>query len=160
MTSLRRTLGVLAAGTAFVVAASAAAQQPQAPVPLAPAPAPALADAIPDANGVRRMVILRALDKITARTSEINAPVGVPVTFAALTIVAHYCHSTPPEEPPETTAFLDIVEQRAGSEPRKVFSGWMFASSPALHAMEHPIYDVWVISCKTDAPEAALLPAP
>ncbi len=123
-----------------------------------------VADAAPDAHGVRRMVVLRGLDKVTGRATDINAPAGVPVNFGTLIMTARFCYTVPPEEPPETTAFLQIDEAAKKGEPAKrLFSGWMFASTPALNALEHPVYDVWVITCKTDEPApvaAAALPAP
>ena len=135
--------------------------QPQVIAP-APARAPDVSDAVADARGVKRMVILRGLDKITGRAIDVAAPVGVPVRFGTLTITARYCYTVPPEEPPETNAFLQIDDGRPGEPPKRVFSGWMFASTPALSALEHPVYDVWVITCRTDqpAPEVkAVLPS-
>ena len=111
-----------------------------------------VADAIPGKDGVRRAVVLRGLDKMTGRPTNIFAPVGVPVDFATLTITARYCYSTPPSEPPETTAFIEIVDHPADQSPRQIFSGWMHASSPSLNGVQHPLYDVWVISCKTNQP--------
>ena len=97
------------------------------------------------------VAVLQGLDKVTARISTIRAPVGEAVTFGTLVIVARTCRKRPPEETPETTAFLEIFDDRPGEPPRAVFSGWMFASSPALSAMEHAVYDVWVIDCMTAA---------
>jgi hypothetical protein len=97
-------------------------------------------------------VVLRGLDKITGRATDIVAPIDKPVQFATLTITARTCYSTPPTEPPETTAFLHISEKRPGQAAKQVFSGWMFASTPSINGMEHPLYDVWVITCKTNAP--------
>lgn len=111
-----------------------------------------VADARPGKDGVKRMAILRGLDKITGQPVNIDAPVGVPVTYATLTITAHYCYSTPPSETPQTTAFLMIVDRRPDQPSRQVFSGWMLASSPSLNGMQHPLYDVWVMSCKTNQP--------
>ncbi len=111
-----------------------------------------LADAVPGKDGVKRAVVLRGLDKITGRPENIFAPVGVPVEFASLTITARYCYSTPPSEPPETTAFVEIMDHRPDQPAKKVFSGWMLASSPSLNGLQHPLYDVWVISCKTNQP--------
>jgi hypothetical protein len=111
-----------------------------------------VADAIPGKDKVKRAVVLRGLDKITGRPENIFAPVGVPVEFASLTITARYCYSTPPSEPPETTAFIEIQDHRPDQTARKVFSGWMLASSPSLNGLQHPLYDVWVISCKTNQP--------
>jgi hypothetical protein len=93
-------------------------------------------------------VILQGLDKITARVTTIEAPVGKPVAFGSLSITARHCDKNPPEETPEAAAFLEIVDAKPGETPVKLFSGWMFASSPAVSALEHPVYDVWVIDCK------------
>jgi hypothetical protein len=90
---------------------------------------------------------LQGLDKITARVSTIEAMVGQPVTFGALQITVRACDKRPPEETPESAAYLDIVERKVNEEPKPVFSGWMFASSPAVSALEHPIYDIWVLDC-------------
>ena len=129
-------------------------------VSAAPAPSPnvlppraiSLADAVPDSHGVKRMAVLRGLDKVTGRATDINTPAGVPVRFGTLTLTMRTCYTVPPEEPPETSAFLQIDEVLPGAAPKRLFSGWMFASTPALNALEHPTYDVWVITCKTDDP--------
>ena len=128
-----------------------------APTPAAPL---SLTNARPDARGVKRMAVLRALDKISGRTTDINAPAGVPVRYGSLIITAQYCYTVPPEEPPETTAVVQIDENKPGEPSRRLFSGWMFASSPALNGLEHPTYDVWVITCKTDEPAKAAAPEP
>jgi hypothetical protein len=91
--------------------------------------------------------VLQALDKITARVSRIIVPVGGTVTFGSLQITAKACDKRPPEETPESAAFLQVVEVKPGEAPVSRFSGWMFASSPALSAMEHPVYDLWVLDC-------------
>lgn len=111
-----------------------------------------IGNAVPGKDGIKRAAILRGLDKITGRPSNIFAPIGVPISFASLTITARYCYSTPPSEPPETTAFVEIQDRRPNQLARKVFSGWMLASSPSLNGLQHPLYDVWVISCKTNQP--------
>lgn len=98
--------------------------------------------------------VLQGLDKTTARISTFEAQVDQSVRFGSLEVVARRCYKTPPEEPPESAAFLEIVDQRPDAEAVQVFSGWMFASSPAISAMEHPVYDVWVIDCKQPASEA------
>ncbi|RMF72998.1 MAG: DUF2155 domain-containing protein [Alphaproteobacteria bacterium] len=100
------------------------------------------------------VTVVRALDKITARSRLIELPEGRPVRFGTLEILARHCESRPPEEEPETAAFLEIWDNRGGRHD-KIFSGWMLASSPALHALEHPVYDLWVIACKTAAPDAS-----
>ena len=91
--------------------------------------------------------VLQALDKVTARVSTFEAPVGDSVRFGTLHIIARACDKRPPEETPESAAFLDISEIKLGESTEGVYRGWMFASSPALAAMEHPVYDVWVVDC-------------
>jgi len=100
------------------------------------------------------VAVLQGLNKVTARVSTIRAPIDRPVRFGTLTITARTCYKAPPEEPPESAAFLEIWERRPGEAPRQIFSGWMFASSPALSALEHPVYDVWVIDCEPAASPA------
>jgi hypothetical protein len=140
-----------AACLAALCAAGAAHSANQVSVPLPTRPA-LLTDAQPDKNGIKRMAILRGLDKISGRAIDISAPSGVPVRFGSLTITVRYCYTVPPEEPPETAAFLQIDDGKPGEKPVRMFSGWMFASTPALNGLEHPVYDVWVITCKTDEP--------
>ena len=95
-----------------------------------------------------QIVVLGGLDKVTAHVSTFEVPVGKTVTFGALQITARACDKHPPEETPESAAFLEVVEVRPGETPHQLFSGWMFASSPALSAMDNPIYDLWVLDCK------------
>ncbi len=106
-----------------------------------------------EAEPVQRVAVLRALDKITARVTTIEAPIGQPVRFGTLELVARTCSKRPPEEPPDSVVFLEIDEVRKNQGRVRLFSGWMFASSPALSALEHPVYDVWVIDCKIAAPD-------
>ena len=101
-----------------------------------------------------RVAVLRGLDKVTARISRIIAPIDQIVRFGTLEIRARHCQKRPPEETPETSAFLEILEVKPGEAPLPLFAGWMFASSPALSALEHPVYDVWVIDCKISRPES------
>jgi hypothetical protein len=103
------------------------------------------------------VAILQGLDKTTARISTIEAPIGQSVQFGVLRIVVRACIKRPPEEPPETSAFLEIDEVRPGDEgkPQRLFSGWMFKSSPALSALEHPVYDVGVLDCKDETASPA-----
>jgi hypothetical protein len=100
-------------------------------------------------------LVMRGLDKITGRPTSITAPIGKQVAFATLTITARFCYSTPPSETPETAAFVQIEDHRPDQPARRVFSGWMYASSPGLNGVEHPLYDVWVISCN-NAPASAV----
>ena len=94
------------------------------------------------------VALLQGLDKITARVSKFEAAVGTPVRFGTLSIRLRDCEKNPPEETPESAAFLEIDEVRPGEANLRVFSGWMFASSPALSALEHPVYDVNVLDCR------------
>lgn len=93
------------------------------------------------------LAVLQWLDKVTARVSTVQAPVGDTARIGTLEILVRACRYRPPEETPESAAFLDITERKAGAPAQEVFRGWMFASSPGLSAMEHPIYDVWVLDC-------------
>ncbi len=101
--------------------------------------------------------ILQGLDKVTARVITFEAPLGEVIRFGTLEIITRHCDKRPPEETPESAAFLDISEVRQGEPTASLFRGWMFASSPALSALEHPVYDVWVLDCKDELPE---LPMP
>lgn len=92
--------------------------------------------------------VLQALDKVTARISTFTAPIDQPVRFGTLEIVAQTCIKRPPEEPPETAAFLQIYEIKPEQPKQRIFSGWMFVSSPALNPLEHPVYDVWLKDCR------------
>ena len=98
------------------------------------------------------VVILRGLDKVTARISTFEAEKNKHIRFGTLRILVRYCDKRPPEETPETSVFLEIIDVRTGGTPKRVFTGWMFASSPAVSALEHPTYDVWVIDCKILSP--------
>ncbi len=127
----------------------------------------ALAWATPAAAIPMDTVLLQGLDKITARVSQIKVPVGGTVTFGALQITARACDKHPPEEAPEAAAFLEVVEVKPDEKPVLRFSGWMFASSPALSALEHPVYDLVVLDCvnadgkpaEEAAPDDAAAPA-
>jgi hypothetical protein len=99
------------------------------------------------------LVIMQGLDKVTARVSTFQAPLGATVRFGTLAITVRSCDRTPPEEPPESAVFLEVLEIRPDEPSTPLFSGWMFSSSPALSALEHPVYDVWVLECKRTAAE-------
>lgn|GEM_PF-580774 len=89
------------------------------------------------------------LHKVTAKVRDISLHAGEEVTIGALTLTMQDCISTPPEEPPETKSFLQVSEFKNGAD-RSLFSGWMFASSPGIHALEHAVYDLWPLSCETE----------
>lgn len=90
---------------------------------------------------------LQSLDKISARTMTFEANVGSTVKFGPLYIKIQACRKAPPIEQPEAAAFLQIWEAPEKGDSKWVFSGWMFASSPSLSSMDHPVYDVWVLDC-------------
>lgn len=89
-------------------------------------------------------VLLQALDKTTGRTSFLTAKVGEPYTYGDLVIKVEKCMKRPIEETPENSAFINITEKGTN----EIFNGWMFSSNPALSAMDHPVYDIWVVECK------------
>lgn len=101
---------------------------------------------------------LRSLDKITARTQTFEAKVGTTLTFGQIFIKVQACRKTPPIEEPESAAFLQVWEGQGNAESEWIFSGWMFASSPGLSHMDHPVYDVWVLDCLSDKPEEVAAP--
>jgi hypothetical protein len=109
-----------------------------------PAAAPARAEPMEE----KGTAVLQALDKVTARVQELEVPVGGSVGFGAITITVRTCRKATPIDPPESVAFLEIDETRPDEADTHLFSGWMFASSPALSPLEHPVYDVWVLDCK------------
>jgi hypothetical protein len=91
--------------------------------------------------------VLQGLDKVTARVSTIEVPLANTAKFGTLEIIVRACDKRPPEEVPESAAFLDVWEVYSGEPAVSIFRGWMFASSPALSAIEHPVYDVWLLDC-------------
>lgn len=105
-------------------------------------------------------VVLRALDKVTASTQDFTVTVGDTLQYGSLTIDVKHCEKRPPEDIPETYAFLQIFDvppvvktkktpnPDASSEKIKVFSGWMLGSDPAVSALDHRVYDIWVLDCK------------
>ena len=94
-------------------------------------------------------VLLRGVDKVTGRTNTTEIPIGIPTTLGDIRITAERCLKKPPEETPENAAFL-FIEELTGENANVIFNGWMFSSNPALSAMEHPIYDIWVLECNTE----------
>lgn len=108
--------------------------------------APALAQA-PAGPPAYSIAVLQTLDKVTGRVSTLEAPIEQTVRFGTLDIMVRSCRKRPPEETPESAAFLEVTEIKRGETPRRLFVGWMFASSPAISALEHPVYDVWVKDC-------------
>lgn len=117
-----------------------------------PAPPAATLDAEP--MQAKPVAVLQALDKSTARTARLAVKVGGMVTYGTLFVAARACWQSAPLEAPEAVAFIQAVENKPGSkEPVPVYSGWMYASSPAVAGMEHPVYDITLLGCaNSDAP--------
>ena len=147
---------VTPAADAPVVMAEAPIEETAAEKTPEAAPAPPVAPAgPPGVRQRRRVAIIQAIDKITAETMRFEVEVGGrPVRFGqALTFSAKACEvSAPDEQTEDAVAYLDVTIQPRGvlqgNEPRQVFRGWMFASSPAVSGLQHPIYDAWVVGCK------------
>lgn len=149
---------ILLAGAAAIVAAAASATTATKTAPAAASAG--AADTAPRKPTGPLMLVMRGLDKISGKSTTLVAPIGKPIRYATLTITARYCYSTPPTETPETAAFVQIDDHRPDQPERRVFSGWMYASSPGLNGMEHPIYDVWVITCKASEPGQTVVAGP
>lgn len=130
---------------------AAAGALAQTPPQAAPAPAGPPARWLPPAS----MAVLQTLDKITGRVRTVEAPIEQTIRFGTLDIMARVCRKRPPEETPESAAFLEIRDIKPGETPRTLFTGWMYASSPAVSALEHPVYDVWVIDCRMASPSGS-----
>ncbi len=110
--------------------------------------------AIPDGPG-KRVAELQGLDKVTARTQRFYAPIGQATRFGTLDINVGDCLVNTPDAPPESAAYLTIVDHKPGQPEQHLFSGWMFAQSPSLSTLEHPVYDVTVLDCKTETGSSA-----
>jgi hypothetical protein len=95
------------------------------------------------------------LDKITGRIINFDAAVGETVQFGALQVTPRVCYTRPATETTNTDAFIEVDEVTLQGEVKRIFTGWVFASSPGLHAVEHPIYDVWLTDCKNPVVAAA-----
>ena len=92
-------------------------------------------------------ILLQALDKVTGKVITIEAEMNKPKEFGTLNIIPRFCQKAAPEDSPESTAFLEIFEKKPTTQENLIFQGWMFASYPAVSALEHPVYDVWVKEC-------------
>jgi hypothetical protein len=109
-----------------------------------------------DAQAIKNdIVVFAALDKVTAQISPLEVQINKTVKFGALTITPRACNTRPPTEQPLTSAFVEVEETQLDSTRKRIFSGWMFAESPGIHGVEHPVFDVWLTSCKTSAPPAS-----
>jgi hypothetical protein len=104
--------------------------------------------------------VFSGLDKITGRIISFDAAIGETVQFGALQVTARACNTRPPTEPTNTDAFIEVDEVTLQGEIKRIFTGWMFAASPGLHAVEHPIYDVWLTDCAQPVGGAVAQSAP
>ncbi len=93
---------------------------------------------------------MQAMDKITGMVRVIDVPVNSEVKYGSFSIVVRACKTRPPEETPENFAFVDVVDNYKSENPVNIFRGWMISSSPSLNPVEHPIYDIWLLSCDND----------
>ena len=141
-----------------VLTVSAAAAAPQSVVaPPSPTPSASTADPHALTSEPGTVAILRGLDKVTAETRDFEAPVGETVGFGSLEVTVDYCRKRPPEETPDVLVLLDVrdapsavrdTRDNPDGVQRLWFSGWMFASSPALNPLDHPVFDLWPIDCR------------
>ncbi len=109
------------------------------------AAAPAAADKLK-----HPVAVFSGLDKITGRIITFEVGANETVQFGSLQITERVCYSRPPTETPQTDTFVEIDNIDANNDYKRVFTGWMFAGSPSLHALDHPVYDVWLLRCKGD----------
>jgi hypothetical protein len=105
------------------------------------------------------VAVFAALDKVTARIQRLEIKLGNTETFGALKITPQSCFSRAPTEPPKTTTFVRVEEMQLDGSRKPIFAGWMFADSPGLNAMEHPVFDVWLTECASPKAIAAAAPA-
>ena len=90
---------------------------------------------------------LGALNKVSGKISKIKVEDNNEMFFGTLKIIVRTCKKSLPEDPPENSAFIEIWDKKIDKEEKKIFSGWMFSSSPSISAVDHAVYDVWVIDC-------------
>ncbi len=122
--------------------------------------APAAADKIK-----QPIAVFSGLDKITGRIIIFEVAANETVQFGSLQITERVCYSRPPTEAPQTDTFIEVDNVDADKQSKRIFTGWMFAGSPSLHPLEHPVYDIWLLRCKgpgqliSTPPETAEAPA-
>jgi hypothetical protein len=117
-----------------------------------------LARAEPVANPI---AIFSGLDKIMGQTTTFEAKIGEEKQFGSLIVKADVCNTRPITEDPKTVSFVEVDEILTDKSRKRIFSGWMFAESPGLNAVEHPLYDVWLTGCKDpNAPPPPVEQAP
>jgi hypothetical protein len=125
-------------------------RQPKAapPAPATLQPGDEVVTAPPAQKIVNKQAVFSGLDKITGRIITFDVDIDETVQFGALRVRPRVCYTRPATEAANTDAFVEVDEITLQGEVKRIFSGWMFAASPGLHAVEHPIYDVWLKDCK------------
>jgi hypothetical protein len=93
------------------------------------------------------VAVFAALDKVTAKISRLEVTLNQTATFGALKVTPRVCYTRAPTEPPRTTTFVEVEEMQLDGKEKRIFTGWMFADSPGLNAVEHPVFDVWLTDC-------------
>lgn len=106
---------------------------------------------------VNKKASFSGLDKITGRIINFDEDIGETVQFGALRVKTSACYTRPATEAANTDAFVEVDEITLQGEVKRIFSGWMYAASPGLHGVEHPIYDIWLTDCK--GPETTIVTA-
>jgi hypothetical protein len=102
--------------------------------------------------------LMQAMDKITGRVNKITVPVNSKISYGDFSLVLRACKKRPAEETPENFAFVDVADKSFGEEEYNIFRGWMLSSAPGINAIEHPIYDVWLLECvDSDVSNAKIL---
>jgi hypothetical protein len=123
-------------------------QTPPPPASASLQPGDEVVTTLPTVKIPNPTAVFSGLDKITGRITTFEAAIGETVQFGALRVTPRACYTRPPTEPQNIDGFLEVDEITLQGETRRIFTGWMFAASPGLHAVEHPIYDVWLNDCK------------
>jgi hypothetical protein len=108
-----------------------------------------LADGLPAAaeRFQNQVAVFAALDKVTARISKLEIPINETKEFGSLKVTPRVCYARPPDEQPKTTTFVEVDDTQLDGQKKRIFTGWMFAESPGLNAVEHPVFDVWLTGC-------------
>jgi hypothetical protein len=130
------------------------------PADTAPQPGDEVVAEPPSQKIVNKSALFSGLDKITGRIINFDVAIGETVQFGALQVTPRVCYTRPPTETPNTDAFVEVDEVTLQGEVKRIFTGWVFAASPGLHAVEHPIYDVWLTDCKSPLVAATAPPEP
>src|SRR5271157_4517065 len=142
------------------VAPTPANPPPPQPADTSPQPDDTVITEMPSQKIANARAVFSGLDKITGRIISFDAAIGETVQFGALQVTARVCYTRPPTEATNTDAFIEVDEVTLQGEIKRIFGGWMFAASPGLHGVEHPIYDVWLTDCKGAQTAAVEEPTP